>query len=328
VHQQEGLILTASSCDALRLSRPAPFFFESGLRFLRRSPDFFILFSHDGNVHFAWNGTQQALLPFTDNIKFIIPMKPKQVLLDLKQQEGHLYAIHYSCQTLGDGNEGLSPRITSIAVLHLQSSSMHSFSIHLVAERKGIKREDIPICYDDLEGEMLQLFYAFVQGHPVAYWLHWNMSNINYGFEAIAHRYAVLTKQTAPQIPDSKRFNLSTLISGIYGDRYVDHPKMLKLMELNGGRHRDFLTGQEEAETFESKEYIKLHKSTMSKTYWFQSTYYKLQNRKLVTTRTNFWNRVNEWMEHPFAKLLGFVSVLYTLSQFIWAVIASVPFLK
>lgn len=255
-------------------------------------------------------------------------MKPAQVLIELKQQEGNLHAIHYSCQTLGDGNEALSPRITSIAVLHLQSSSMHSFSIHLVAEQKGVKREDIPANYDDLEGEMLRVFYAFVQSRQDAYWLHWNMSNINYGFEAIAHRYVVLTKQVPPQIPDSKRFNLSTLISGIYGNRYVDDPKMLKLMELNGGRHRDFLTGLEEADAFEHKEYIKLHKSTMSKTYWFQNTYYKLQKRKLVTMRTNLMNRVNEWLEKPFVKLLGFASVLYALFQFFQAAIAGFPLPK
>lgn len=255
-------------------------------------------------------------------------MDTAQTLRDLRQQEANVHIIHYSCQTLGDGNEGLSPRITSIAVLHLESSSMHSFSIHLVAERKGIKREDIPSNYDALEGEMLRSFYALVQGRQEAYWLHWNMSNINYGFEAIAHRYAVLTNESSPQVPDSKKFNLSALITGIYGSGYVDDPKMLKLMELNGGRHRDFLTGQEEADAFERKEYIKLHKSTMSKAYWFRDTYYNLQRRKLNTSRTNFWNRVNEWLEKPFAKLLGFISVVYALFQFAQAAIAGFPLPK
>ena len=255
-------------------------------------------------------------------------MNAVETLRHLKQQDANLLAIHYSCQTLGDGNAGLSPRITSLAVLHVQSSSMHSFSIHLVAERRAVSRDDIPDRYDELEGEMLKLFYAFVQGRQDAYWLHWNMSNINYGFEAVAHRFSVLTGQTAPQIPDSKRFNLSSLISGIYGNDYVDDPKMVKLMELNGGRHRDFLTGAEEAAAFDSKEYIKLHKSTMSKVYWFQSTYKKLQARKLVTARTNFWNRVNEKLERPWAKLLGFVGVIFALFQLIQAAIAGFPLPK
>lgn len=255
-------------------------------------------------------------------------MRTHQALRDLRQHEPSLLAIHYSCQTLGDGNEGLSPRITSIAVLHLHSASMHSFSIHLLAERSGVQRVDIPAQYDILEGEMLKQFYAFVQSRSEAYWLHWNMSNINFGFEAIAHRYSVLTKQTAPQIADSRRFNLSTLIAGIYGPNYVDDPKMAKLMEVNGGRPRDFLTGAEEAQAFELQEYIKLHKSTMAKVYWFQSTYKLLQARKLKTTRTNFWNRLNAALEKPMVKLVGLLSALYAIFQFVQAAIAGFPLPK
>ena len=175
---------------------------------------------------------------------------------------------------------------------------------------------------------MLQEFYAFVQGRQESDWLHWNMSNINYGFEALAHRYNVLTRKSPAQIPDTKRFNLSALIEGIYGHRYVDHPKMLKLMELNGGRDRDFLTGAEESDAFKKQEYVKLHKSTMTKVYWFADTYKKLQERKLITARTNFWNRVNHWLEKPYAKLLGFLSVLYAVFQFLQAAIAGFPLPK
>lgn len=242
-------------------------------------------------------------------------MKPKETLEHLKQHDSQLLTVHYSCQSLGDGNEGLSPRITSIAVLHLASSSMHSFSIHLVAEVRKVSRDSICEHYDDIEKQMLIEFYDFVKSHQDSQWLHWNMTNINYGFEAIAHRYKVLTGSDAPQIPDSKRFNLSSLILAIYGGDCVDNPKMVNLMNVNGGRHRDLLTGPEEVEAFKNKEYIKLHKSTMCKVYWFQSMYHKLQHRKIKTARTNFWNRVNEFMEKPWAKLLGFVGVLYTLFQ-------------
>ena len=250
-------------------------------------------------------------------------MKPREILLHLKQHESQLLTIHYSCQSLGDGNEGLSPRITSIAVLHLASSSMHSFSIHLIAEVRKVKREEIHEHYDGLEKEMLIEFYDFVKSHQDALWLHWNMSNINYGFEAIAHRYKVLSGSDAPQIPDSKRFNLSALILAVYGGDCVDDPKMVNLMKLNGGRHRDLLSGPEEVEAFKIKEYIKLHKSTMCKVYWFQSMYRKLQARKIRTARTNFWNRVNELMEKPWVKLLGFIAVLFTLLQLIQTVFSS-----
>jgi len=254
-------------------------------------------------------------------------MKSREVLQHLKQHESQLLTIHYSCQSLGDGNEGLSPRITSIAVLHLASSSMHSFSIHLIAEvrNRNVKREEIHDHYDDLEEQMLIQFYDFVKSHQDALWIHWNMSNINYGFEAIAHRYKVLSNTDAPQVPDSRRFNLSTLILGIYGENCVDNPRMVNLMQLNGGRPRDQLTGLEEVEAFKNKEYIKLHKSTMCKVYWFQSMYYKLQARKIRTAHTNFWNRTSEFMEKPAVKILGFISVLYALFQFAQAAYVGFP---
>ena len=70
-------------------------------------------------------------------------MSTKETLRKLRENEQSLFIVHYSCQNLNDNNENYSPRITSIAVLHVGSSTMHSFSIHLVAEIKQIPREEI-----------------------------------------------------------------------------------------------------------------------------------------------------------------------------------------
>jgi len=242
-------------------------------------------------------------------------MKAKDKISFLDKNINQLLAIHYSCQNLNDNNEGFSPRITSVAVLHLGSSTMHSFSIHLIAEIKKIKREEIHDHYDDLEAQMLRDFYSFVKEHQDHYWLHWNMSNINYGFETLEHRFRVLTDEVPPKVDDSKKYNLSSLVSGIYGSNYVDHPKLPNLMEINGGKHRDFLTGKEEVEAFERQEYIKLHKSTMSKVYFFQSIFHKLTHRKVKTQHSNFPAKLNHIVESLPAKILGFVAVLYTISQ-------------
>ncbi|MDP2694098.1 MAG: hypothetical protein Q8O58_04420, partial [Gallionella sp.] len=88
---------------------------------------------------------------------------------------------------------------------------------------------------------------------------------------------------------------------------------------------RDLLTGPEEVDAFKNKEYIKLHKSTMCKVYWFQSMYHKLQSRKIKTARTNFWNRVNEFIEKPGIKLLGFISVIYAIFQLAQAAYVGFP---
>jgi len=233
----------------------------------------------------------------------------------LKENEQNLFVIHYSCQNLNDSNENFSPRITSIAVLHVGSSTMHSFSIHLVAEIKNINRDSIHEHYNDLECEMLAQFYKFVSENDGALWLHWNMSNINYGFETLAHRYKVLSKLDAPRIPDSKRYNLSSLLLSIYGRDCVDHPRMGNFMKLNNGDHRDNLSGKEEVDAFKAKEYIKLHKSTMSKAYWFQHMYFLLQKNKVEVKKSNFGYKVSHFMELPSVKILGFIAVLFSLAQ-------------
>lgn len=239
----------------------------------------------------------------TDDIKF------------LTKNENSLLVVHYSCQNLNDNNEGYSPRITSIAVLHVHSSTMHSFSIHLVAEVKKITREEIHNHYDELEAVMLEDFYRFVQQHQDHYWLHWNMTNINFGFETIEHRYRVLCDKAPPKVDDSKKYNLSSLVSAIYGSNYVDHPKMPNLMDLNGGKSRDFLSGAEEVEAFNRKEYLKLHKSTMTKVYFFKSVFHKLQSRKLITKRSNWPAKINRALESLPAKVLALIAVLYTVGQ-------------
>lgn len=248
---------------------------------------------------------------------------PSQVKF-LKKNVNSLLVIHYSCQNLNDNNEGFSPRITSIAVFHVGSSTMHSFSIHLIAEIKKISRADIDGRYDDLEAVMLEDFYRFVQSHQDHYWLHWNMTNINFGFETIEHRYRVLTDKTPPKVDDSKKYNLSSLISDIYGKDYVDHPKMPNLMEVNGGKPRDFLTGAEEVEAFERKEYLKLHKSTMCKVYFFNSVFHKLSTRKLKTSRTNWRAKVNQALESLPAKTLALIAVLYSVGQLGYNVYAAI----
>ena len=242
-------------------------------------------------------------------------MNAKENIKTLRSSEKNLYIIHYSCQNLNDNNENYSPRITSIAVLHVGSSAMHSFSIHLIAEVNGIEREAIDGKYDELECEMLKQFFEFVANHDDALWLHWNMSNINYGFEALEHRYKVLSQKDGKKIFDSKKYNLSDLLLSVYGKNCVKHPRMASFMELNGGVHRDNLTGEEEVAAFAAKEYVKLHKSTMSKVYWFIKMYSLLKKNKVRVHKSNWKYKVNQLSEHPVMKILGVFAILFSVFQ-------------
>lgn len=193
----------------------------------------------------------------------------KEKVKSLWKDKENTYFIHYSCQNLSDDNEGYSPRITSIAVLHYQSKQMYSFSMQLVAEELDIKREEIFEHYDKIEEQMLDKFFAFAaERGNAANWIHWNMTNSNFGFEALEHRFKVLSKKDAYRINENKRYNLSKIVRKIYGDNFAKDPKMLSLMELNGGRDRNFLTGEEEVRAYKAKEFVKLHNSTMCKVYF------------------------------------------------------------
>ncbi len=239
----------------------------------------------------------------------------KEKLKFLKSNEHNIYVIHYSCENLNDNNENISPRVTSIAVLHLQSHTMHSFSIHLVAEKKHIGRDEIADNYNELEKQMLADFYSFVRDNNGALWLHWNMSNINYGFEALSHRYEVLSGERGVRIQDASKHNLSSLIIEKYGKDSIAHPRMKTLQNLNDGNHRDNLSGEEEVKAFEDKEFVRLHKSTMSKVYWFQSMYFLLQRGKVKVSNYNLSQKLNNHMEKPVVKLLSFLAVIFTLAQ-------------
>lgn len=104
----------------------------------------------------------------------------------------HSLLIHYSCESFYDRTNGTSPRITSIAVRNLKDAQTSSFSIHKIAEQKGLSKSRIERDYDNLEKEMLRDFFNYVKVHAKCLWIHWNMRDINYGFQAIEHRYRVL----------------------------------------------------------------------------------------------------------------------------------------
>lgn len=185
-------------------------------------------------------------------------------LEDIFRHPEHVLVIHYSCETFYDRVDGTSPRITSIAILNLASRQAHSFSIHQVAERRGLRIAEIENQYNELERQMLDEFYHYVGNHAEYTWMHWNMRNINYGFQAIAHRCRVLGGEPI-EIHENNLVDLSSLFIDVFGRGYIPHPRMPNLVERNKISKREFLDGEEEARAFENKEYVKLHQSTLRK---------------------------------------------------------------
>jgi hypothetical protein len=190
--------------------------------------------------------------------------RAKQQLDDVFENSGHSVVVHYSCESFYDReNNPRSPRVTSIAVRNLDSGQTRSFSIHIIAERRGLL-DSIEQHYDQLEREMLQDFFEEVRVRQHCKWVHWNMRDANYGFEALENRIRALGG-TPVSVPEANRYDLSRLLVSIYGTGYIAHPRLDNLMKRNHVTARDFLTGPEEAAAFEEKQFVRLHQSTLRK---------------------------------------------------------------
>lgn len=208
-------------------------------------------------------------------------------LNDLFSDRSNVWIVHYSCESFYERPNGASPRITSLAVRSLESAQTHSFSIHQVAERLGVPFDEIEARYDELERAMLDAYYSHIGAHRGMKYIHWNMRDINYGFAAIDHRYQVL-KGNPVLIDDAKKFDLSRILIDIYGVAYIGHPRLENLVERNGIRARDMMTGAQEAQAFIEKNFVGLHQSTLRKADVLANIAERAYNEQLLTN-TGWW---------------------------------------
>lgn len=136
---------------------------------------------------------------------------------------------------------------------------------------------------------MLSEYFNFLKENKVKFFIHINMRDINYGFKAIEHRYKVL-KGLPIVLPDSQKIDFARVLVHMFGNKYIEHPRMKILYKLNNIKPLFFLTGKEEADAFEKQEYVKLHQSTLSKV----DIYSNLLDRAIKRTiKTNAkWHEV------------------------------------
>ena len=194
-----------------------------------------------------------------------IHREAKKALNSLCENPEMTLIIHYSCENLFELNKGQTPRITSIAVKHFQTGQSYSFSIHTEAELNNIPFDKISDKYPELEKSMLKKYFKFVKEHLKFKWVHWNMRNLNFGFESLENRYKVLGGKKIHSIPSGYRYDLSKLLIEKYGDNYITHQRLYNVVKLNDITDKHLLKGEEEAIAFSDKEYFKLHQSTLRK---------------------------------------------------------------
>lgn len=204
------------------------------------------------------------------------------------EQASTSLVIHYSCENFYEKTDGRTPRVTSIAVRNLASGQTDFFSIHQIAEERGVSFSVIDQHYDSMERAMLDRFYDFIRIHQYFNWIHWNMRDANYGFSAIEHRFRVLGG-TPIQIAEDRKFDLSRALVDLYGVGYIGHPRLEKLITKNKITNKDFLTGKEEAAAFDAKEFVKLYQSTLRKADTLANVFKRTSTNSLKTN--------SSWME-------------------------------
>jgi hypothetical protein len=223
---------------------------------------------------------------------------------EIKKHPDRFYLIHYSSQGLFDeGLDGMSPKITSIVVMHYATGQTVSFAVHTEAETLGIPRDQVAVRYNEIELQLLTRFYNFARDRRERNWVHWNMRNIVYGFEHLEHRYRLLTGLEPPSIPVEVRLNLNDALKVRYGPDYAGDPRMRTLMLLNGPLSPQFLSGAEEAEAFRNGEYVRLNSSTISKVQFFQWLIKRALIGKLRTAGKSFANLVDRVLESRAARM-------------------------
>ncbi len=210
-------------------------------------------------------------------------------LRNLGDRQESVFIVHYSCESFYDRPDGSTPRITSIAVRNFASGQTESFSIHKTAELNHLSLDQIVDHYDNLERKMLDEFFKFLSKNELYLWIHWKMRDINYGFQAIEHRYRVLGGDSV-RLSEERKFDLARALVDIYGIHYIDHPRLEKLVEKNQITTLGYLSGKEEAVAFEEREFVKLHQSTLRKVDIIADIFERVLQRNLKTNAK--WHQI------------------------------------
>ncbi len=247
-------------------------------------------------------------------------LEARKIIAGLKTKPSQSLVIHYSRQNLMDNESGMaSPRIIAILIKSLDGKKNNCFAIHHEAEKEGVIRENIADYYDRLEERLLRSFNSFVKEHQDYKWIHWDMNDVHFGFEAIEHRYRVMVEEEGKdfhEIPDDNRINLNSLLKEIYGDNFEKEPCMENLMKTNndGTFKSGYMSIEDEAKAFRNLEFPAILESLRCKVNFLLEAVDKTIKESLKVS-SRFWlNKLRAFITHPvtatIALLMSFLGIL------------------
>jgi len=166
-------------------------------------------------------------------------------LLGALKHGGKVICVHYACESFADVTDR-PVAISAIAVTELLDlSGTQTAQVFAIANAAPNESRD------EREKELLQKFFKYASESLDARWVHWNMNNATYGFNALADRYRYLTGETPSQVfHEDRLFDLDSIIGARYGDEFAKHPKFRNLCTLNGYFMPGFKDGKAEALAF------------------------------------------------------------------------------
>lgn len=222
--------------------------------------------------------------------------------------------IHYSASnTLDDDDYGnISPIITSIVIKSLDGQIDKQFAIHLEADKADIPKEQIQDSYRELELRILRLYNDFVKRHRDCFWIHWDMKNIHFGFEAIKHRYEKIFGDLSDycEVPSTNKKNLRNIIEGMYGENFVSGADTLKsLLLCNSDNVEDnrYLSFDNESTQFENKNFSAVIRSVDLKVDFIKKATNNLSYKKLIVSNRNNYAIFIDTINHPIFTFSGWI---------------------
>ncbi len=238
---------------------------------------------------------------------------PSQVLL-----------IHYSqLKAFDDEYNEISPMISAIVVKSLDGNIEKHFAIHLEADKANFSIEGIENSYRDLELRILKNFNEFVKRHSNALWVHWDMKNIHFGFDAIKHRFEKILEglnglnERYEEIPFNNKINLCQILKEMYGEKFADNPdKLASMMKVNNEEilNNSYLILETEAEEFERKNFTAVLGSLDCKVDFISKALKLLSEKKLKVCNKNGYAVFIDFISHPIFNLIGWLATILALA--------------
>jgi len=250
-------------------------------------------------------------------------------LKKLVEDPSQVFCVHYSqSQTYDDDYGNISPIITAIVIKSMDEKTDKQFAIHFEADKAGIPKDQIQDSYRELEMRMLKSYNDFVKRHNQCLWVHWDMKNIHFGFEAIKHRYEKIFENLSDysEIASSNKQNVRLALEGMYGEKFASGPdKMKSLIALNNGgiNEPNYLSQELESSEFESKNFKGVIDSVDCKVEFLKKAVKKLVDRKLSVQTKNWYAIFIDMITHPIFTFIGWLATIIGLIVGIYAIVNS-----